>query len=71
MFSIKDNGMGMPEEDQKQVFNPFFTTKPTGKGTGLGLSISNDIIKAHGGVINCRNRETGGAEFTISLPIKS
>ncbi|MFM7079795.1 MAG: sensor histidine kinase, partial [Bacteroidota bacterium] len=68
-FSITDNGTGLPAEVIGRVFNPFFTTKPTGKGTGLGLSISNDIIKAHGGSIKCQNLTSGGAVFHIDLPL--
>jgi len=68
-FSITDNGIGLPADVIGRVFNPFFTTKPTGKGTGLGLSISNDIIKAHGGTIKCQNISTGGAVFHIELPL--
>jgi signal transduction histidine kinase len=71
VFAIRDNGLGVPEEILKKVFNPFFTTKPTGKGTGLGLSISNDILKAHGGSISCSNLDSGGAEFQLELPIDS
>src|SRR4030095_10208422 len=48
-ISIKDNGMGIPQNVLDKIFQPFFTTKPTGQGTGLGLSLSYDIIKAHGG----------------------
>ena len=54
-----------------KIFQPFFTTKPTGQGTGLGLSLSYDIIKAHGGEIKVENKEGEGAEFIISLPIKN
>jgi signal transduction histidine kinase len=51
-----------------KIFQPFFTTKPTGQGTGLGLSLSYDIIKAHGGDINLKTKEGDGAEFIIQLP---
>ncbi|MBL0341464.1 MAG: two-component sensor histidine kinase [Bacteroidetes bacterium] len=66
---IRDNGKGIPESIIKNVFQPFFTTKPPGEGTGLGLSISYDIIKAHGGTIVIGNHPEGGAEFTITLLI--
>ena len=51
------------------IFQPFFTTKPTGQGTGLGLSLSYDIIKAHGGDIKVETKEGNGTEFIIQLPI--
>jgi len=53
-----------------KVFQPFFTTKPTGQGTGLGLSLSYDIIKAHGGEIRVSTKENEGTTFTIQLQIK-
>jgi C4-dicarboxylate-specific signal transduction histidine kinase len=62
-----DNGPGISEPER--VFDPFYTTKPVGKGTGLGLSASYGIIKEHGGSITCHNREGGGAEFVVSLPV--
>jgi two-component system, NtrC family, sensor kinase len=52
----------------KKIFQPFFTTKPTGSGTGLGLSLSYDIIKAHGGEIKVETREGDGSEFIIYMP---
>lgn len=66
---VKDNGSGIPEIVLDKIFQPFFTTKPTGQGTGLGLSLSYDIIKAHNGDIKVNNKENQGAEFIISLPI--
>jgi histidine kinase len=65
---IADNGVGIPSDIRDKIFQPFFTTKPTGEGTGLGLSMSYDIIVGgHGGNLTCR--DTGdGAEFTITLP---
>jgi len=67
---IRDNGLGMSEDVKQKLFNPFFTTKPTGEGTGLGLSISHDIIvKLHGGSIEVGSKEGEYAEFKISLPI--
>jgi len=66
---VKDNGNGIPEIVLDKIFQPFFTTKPTGQGTGLGLSLSYDIIKAHNGDIKVKTKEKQGAEFIISLPI--
>ncbi len=68
-ISVADNGIGIPEKVLDKVFQPFFTTKPTGQGTGLGLSLSYDIIKAHQGKISIKNTPGAGAEFIISLPI--
>ena len=65
---VKDNGNGIPEKVKEKIFQPFFTTKPTGQGTGLGLSLSYDIIKAHGGEIKVETKEGEGAEFIIQLP---
>ena len=66
---VYDNGFGIPEKQQKEIFNPFFTTKPSGHGTGLGLSISYEIItKIHGGEITVSSRPKEYAEFTITLP---
>ncbi len=66
--SVKDNGNGIPQQVLDKIFQPFFTTKPTGQGTGLGLSLSYDIIKAHGGEIKVSTKENEGTEFTILLP---
>ena len=66
---VKDNGLGVPQKVVDKIFQPFFTTKPTGQGTGLGLSLSYDIIKAHGGEIKVETKEGEGAEFIITLPI--
>ncbi|MEO6221162.1 MAG: ATP-binding protein [Ginsengibacter sp.] len=65
---IRDNGPGISEKVIEKMFQPFFTTKPTGQGTGLGLSLSYDIIKAHGGEIRIETEEGGYAEFIIELP---
>jgi len=65
---VKDNGNGIPQKVVDKIFQPFFTTKPTGQGTGLGLSLSYDIIKAHGGEIMVNSKEGEGAEFIIELP---
>jgi two-component system, NtrC family, sensor kinase len=64
---ISDNGNGIPQKVIDKIFQPFFTTKPTGEGTGLGLSLSYDIIKAHGGELNVENKEGEGAQFIIRL----
>jgi signal transduction histidine kinase len=67
---VKDNGPGISEKNLNKVFQPFFTTRPTGEGTGLGLSLSYDIItKGHGGEIKAETKEGEGAEFIIELPI--
>jgi signal transduction histidine kinase len=66
---VKDNGSGIPDEIKEKIFQPFFTTKPTGSGTGLGLSLSYDIVKAHGGEIKVDSTENIGTEFIITLPI--
>ncbi|MEI7828811.1 MAG: ATP-binding protein [Prolixibacteraceae bacterium] len=65
---VSDNGNGIPQKVLEKIFQPFFTTKPTGQGTGLGLSLSYDIIKAHGGDIKVQTKEGEGTEFTIVLP---
>jgi signal transduction histidine kinase/CheY-like chemotaxis protein len=66
---VEDNGPGIAPEHLGQVFDPFFTTKPTGEGTGLGLSVSIGIVEAHGGRMSVENVPTGGARFTIQLPV--
>ncbi len=66
---IKDNGNGILQSDVDKIFQPFFTTKPTGQGTGLGLSISYGIVKAHGGELKVETKEGEFAEFVISLPM--
>jgi signal transduction histidine kinase len=67
--SVKDNGSGIPQNVLDKIFQPFFTTKPTGQGTGLGLSLSYDIVKAHGGELKVETNEGEGSEFIIQLPI--
>ena len=67
-IKVSDNGNGIPQKVLDKIFQPFFTTKPTGQGTGLGLSLSYDIIKAHGGEIKVETKEGEGAEFIILLP---
>ena len=81
LISVRDNGNGIPQKVLDKIFQPFFTTKPTGQGTGLGLSLAYDIIKAHGGSINVisnynepgdikvESEERVGTEFIVSLPI--
>ena len=78
---ISDNGPGIPDKIKDKIFQPFFTTKPTGQGTGLGLSLAYDILKAHGGSLSVKSNyyepgsievntlDSGGAEFVIQLPI--
>jgi signal transduction histidine kinase len=65
---VSDNGNGIPQNIVDKIFQPFFTTKPTGQGTGLGLSLAYDIIKAHSGEIKVETKEGQGSEFTILLP---
>ena len=67
--SVKDNGNGIPQKVLDKIFQPFFTTKPTGQGTGLGLSLSYDIVKAHGGELKVETKENEGTIFRIILPI--
>jgi len=68
-ISVKDNGNGIPQKVLDKIFQPFFTTKPTGQGTGLGLSLSYDIVKAHGGELKVETKEGEGSEFVIQLPV--
>jgi two-component system NtrC family sensor kinase len=65
---ITDNGFGIPEKIRDKIFQPFFTTKPTGQGTGLGLSLSYDIVKAHGGEIKVESKEGEGTGFIFQIP---
>jgi signal transduction histidine kinase len=69
LISVKDNGNGIPAKVLDKIFQPFFTTKPTGQGTGLGLSLSYDIVKAHGGEFKVETKEGEGSEFIIQLPV--
>jgi signal transduction histidine kinase len=71
ILTVKDNGSGIPQNIVDKIFQPFFTTKPTGQGTGLGLSLSYDIVKAHGGEIKVETKEREGTEFIIQLPVVS
>ena len=68
VITVSDNGNGIPQNIVDKIFQPFFTTKPTGQGTGLGLSLSYDIIKAHGGEIKVETKEGKGSTFIIQLP---
>lgn len=69
-LTIKDNGSGIPENIKNKIFQPFFTTKPTGQGTGLGLSLSYDIVtKGHNGKMEVESSEENGTEFIITLPV--
>ena len=67
---VRDNGNGIPDSIKEKIFQPFFTTKPTGQGTGLGLSLAYDIItKAHGGELKVESEEGAGCELIILLPL--
>jgi len=68
-IKVKDNGNGIPQKILEKIFQPFFTTKPTGQGTGLGLSLAYDTIKAHGGEIKVKTKEGEGSEFIVHLPM--
>jgi signal transduction histidine kinase len=65
---VQDNGRGIPQDIQDKIFQPFFTTKPTGQGTGLGLSLSYDIVKAHNGNLTVESKPGEGATFIMTLP---
>ncbi len=69
-ITVTDNGPGIPDAIKDKIFQPFFTTKPTGQGTGLGLSLSYDIVTAHGGELRVETRVGEGAAFLITLPIQ-
>jgi two-component system NtrC family sensor kinase len=68
---VADNGPGIPASLRKRVFDPYFTTKPTGMGTGVGLAVSLGIVEAHGGTLTVECPDDGGAVFTIALPVCS
>jgi two-component system, NtrC family, sensor kinase len=70
LISVTDQGTGIPEAVLPHIFEPFCTTKGVGEGTGLGLSVAWGIVHEHGGHIHAKNREQGGAEFTVELPIE-
>jgi len=67
-IKVNDNGNGIPQKVLDKIFQPFFTTKPTGQGTGLGLSLAYDIVKAHGGEIKVETNEGEGSQFIIQMP---
>jgi signal transduction histidine kinase len=68
-IQVQDNGTGIPKAALDKIFQPFFTTKPSGEGTGLGLSLSYDIItKGHGGELTVQSEEGEGATFVVRLP---
>ena len=69
LITVSDNGNGIANNIIDKIFQPFFTTKPTGQGTGLGLSLAYDIVKAHGGEIKVNSKEYEGTEFIIQLPV--
>ena len=69
IITVSDNGSGISNNIVDKIFQPFFTTKPTGEGTGLGLSLSYDIVKSHGGEIKVESKEGAGSEFFVSLPV--
>ena len=69
LIKVKDNGNGIPQKILDKIFQPFFTTKPTGQGTGLGLSLSYDIVKAHGGELKVETKEGEGSEFLVVLSV--
>lgn len=68
IFKISDEGAGLTSEAMEKVFQPFFTTKPTGEGSGLGLSVVHGIVTSHNGSIKAENRKSQGARFTVRLP---
>jgi len=69
-ISVKDNGNGIPDSIKEKIFQPFFTTKPTGSGTGLGLSLSYDIVKAHGGELKVESTQNESTIFNIQLDLQ-
>jgi signal transduction histidine kinase len=69
LITVADNGNGIPQKILDKIFQPFFTTKPTGQGTGLGLSLAYDIVKAHAGEIKVNTREGEFTEFVVQLPM--
>ena len=70
-LEVRDNGPGIPEDDLEKIFTPFFSTKPTSKGMGLGLAIAHQVTQSCGGEIVVRNQESGGAWFTVRVPVSS
>ena len=68
-INLKDKGCGIPKENIKRIFHPFFTTKPVGKGTGLGLWVSSSIIEKHRGLLTVESEVGTGSTFSLKLPI--
>ncbi len=68
--TVSDNGRGIPDAALGRIFEPFFTTKRASGGSGLGLSVSHGIAEAHGGSLTAENLTSGGARFTLRLPVK-
>jgi len=68
-IKVTDNGNGIPQTILNKIFQPFFTTKPTGQGTGLGLSLAYDMVKSHGGELKAETKENEGSKFIISIPV--
>ena len=68
-MSVADDGCGIPKEQLKKVYDPFFTTKPPGKGTGLGLAVVRRLVENHQGCITVRSREGEGTTFSVFLPV--
>jgi signal transduction histidine kinase len=67
-LQVRDSGAGIPRDDLKKIFDPFYTTKVPGKGTGLGLAICRDIVRAHSGTIDVQSEPGKGSWFTVRLP---
>jgi PAS domain S-box-containing protein len=70
ILEVADTGPGIPDEIAERIWDPFFTTKPTGKGTGLGLSITRGQVERHGGTIRAERRLSGGTRFVVELPVR-
>jgi signal transduction histidine kinase len=67
-LTVRDDGVGIPQENVRHLFTPFFTTKPVGQGTGLGLAVCHGIATAHGGEIRVESRPGAGTRMTLDLP---
>ena len=68
VISIRDNGIGIPADAMDKIFNPFYTTKPSGTGVGLGLSLSSDVVRQYGGSISAESEPGEFTEMTVRLP---